>query len=209
MARINNEMKKALEGMMAEKIAIDNFELDMDLYDSIQFEDDDFPHKNRRRGKKFNKSSWCRKEHKKNLHQFDWRWGLNWWQPVDTGRLKNPSDPRRGIKVRLEGKKECWDAIHEKEIMNVADISFETLEGVKTKDSINKVTPPITENLGSKVWDAWIDYGFYVTMEAAGEFDKIAKSLKRLSNLNDTLQNDKLEQNICNLWDVFRNNNKF
>lgn len=68
---------------------------------------------------------------------------------------------------------------------------------------------PVTENLGSKVWDAWVDYGFYVTMEAVGEFNKIAKSLKRLSNLNDTLQNDKLEQNILNLWDALRYNSKF
>ena len=61
-------------------------------------------------------------------------------------------------------------------------------------------TLPIGENIGNKVWDAWYDHVFFVTMEAAGEFKKIEKSLLRLSNLNDTLQSNKLEESIVNLW---------
>ena len=203
----NDEMKKILEGMMAEKIAIDNYELDVDLYDYIQFkEEDDFTRKNRRRGKKFNKSSWCRKEHKKALHRFDWRYGLNWWQPVDTGITKNPSDPRKGVKVRLGAKKECRDALYETNIISdhecVIDIDEEDFTWQFQSLSIG-------ENLGYKVWNAWYDYALFITMEATGEFDKIAMSLQRLSDLNDTLQSEKLEQNILNLWDALRNNHKF
>ena len=46
-------------------------------------------YKNRKRGKKFNKSAWVRKERKKSLHSLvDWKNGIDWWQSVDNGGRK-------------------------------------------------------------------------------------------------------------------------
>lgn len=48
--------------------------------------DEEFPHKNRRLGKKHNKSAWLRKERQVRLHRLvDWKPGIKWWQSVDDG----------------------------------------------------------------------------------------------------------------------------
>lgn len=87
-------------------------------------------YKNRKRGKKFNKSVWVRKERKKSLHSLvDWKDGIDWWQSVDDGGRKIGEKgaklyTRKGRVAREKFTGEPFDPWYDEDYID--DVEYET-----------------------------------------------------------------------------------
>ena len=161
--------------------------------------------------------------HKKRLNKMrsytDWRghrkqrgessgkaWEFHDWNPIDTGILKNPCDPRRGRKVRAFGKKECRDYTADR--FNPRLYEF---RGDNTPDRVLEKyqTPELTWELEYALFPAWYDYSYEVTMKVEGEYENIYKSIKKMIEYNKILQSSKLTENLINIIDSCSDNRKW
>lgn len=105
--------------------------------------DEEFPRKNRRRGKKFNKSAWMRKERQKSLHNLvDWT-EKDWWQSVDDGgrRIGEKGDKLYTRKGRVTRDKFTEEPVTDEESVFTicdTDLSLDTNSEIWTDEEISQ-----------------------------------------------------------------------